>query len=97
MLPNDRLLRTLAVNAALGAVLGLGVVATLLGLNTAGLRRLILGDAQGHMALSLLSLGFVVMCSSIMMGTAVMRHGHDGRRDKPPGGRAVLVRVSAKG
>jgi hypothetical protein len=85
LLPKDRLFRLLAVNGILGAFLGAVFVAGLIALDTAGLRRLILGDPQGLVALALLLAGFVVTCASVMMGSAVMR-AFSTKDDRPPRG-----------
>jgi hypothetical protein len=98
MLPSNRLFRVLAINGLLGALLGVAFVAGLIALDTAGLRRLILGDPEGHFALLLLTLGFVVTCSSVMMGSAIMQHRVTDD-DRPMGGgppKPVPVRLDAR-
>ncbi len=77
MLPGDRLFRLLAVNALGGAALGVTVVAAILMLDIAGLRRLIAGDPEGFVALAMLVVGFVVTCASVMMGSAVMQSSRE--------------------
>jgi hypothetical protein len=97
MLPKDRLLRLLSINALLGALLGFGFVAGLIILDTAGLRRMILADRDGIYAVALLAGGFIVTCSSVLMGSAVMRAGS--RPDDGPrtaGGASVPVALTAR-
>jgi hypothetical protein len=88
MLPSNRLFRLLAINAITGALLGVGFVICLMIFDTAGLRRLIAGDADGGVALALLTLGFVVMCSSVMMGSAIMQNHSDDGTSRDGGGPA---------
>jgi hypothetical protein len=86
MLPKDRMLRLLAINALTGAALGVGVVAAILAFDIAQLRRLIATDPAGIVALAMLTVGFVVTCASVMMGSAVMLTAHQ-EREGPGGGK----------
>jgi hypothetical protein len=92
MTTSNPLFRLLAVNAASGALLGVGFVGCLLALDTANLRRLIAADPEGLVALALLTLGFVITCSSVMMGSAIMRSRKDDGDDDRRGSGGVPMR-----
>ncbi len=72
LMPRDPLHRLLAVNALLGALMGLAFVAALFWLNIAGLGRLLGNDSHPALAAGVVALGFVVTFASVMMATAVM-------------------------
>jgi hypothetical protein len=74
------LLRLLAVNLAAGIVVALIAVGGLLALDIRGLRHLILADQSSAVALVVIAFGFIITFGSWVMGTAIMRLGHDEER-----------------
>jgi hypothetical protein len=72
LLQDHQILRLLAVNATVGAALGLGFVAALLALDLHGIGRLIRGSEDPIAALVLLTGGFVVTFASVVAGGAIM-------------------------
>ncbi len=98
-MPADKLHRTLLINALSGALLGLIVVSLLLLFDIAGLRRLAIQDDAGLVPVLLLCGGFVITCSSLLMGTAIMTMHRDDRDDddhRGGGGRLELARVRVR-
>jgi hypothetical protein len=80
----DPLHRLLAINAILGAILGLAAVSVVFALDIGHLRALVFRDEISFAALALLAGGFVVTFSSVLMGTAIM--GMRGPDDDDKGG-----------
>jgi hypothetical protein len=80
------LFRFLALNLALGLLVGALAVGGLIGLDLFGLRRLILADQSPVLALVLLAGGFVVTFASTVMGSAIMALG---RRIDDDGGAPI--------
>jgi hypothetical protein len=80
------LLRLLAINLAVGAIVAALMLGGLIALDPGGLRHLLLADASPGLALGLLTFGFVVTFASVAMGSAIMALG---RRDGQGGGRRL--------
>ena len=72
------LLRLLALNLGIGAIMAMLMLGGLLTLNPGRLRDLIFADQSGGAALGLLLFGFLVTFGSSAMGAAVMMLGKDG-------------------
>lgn len=81
------LVRFLLVNAAIGAVVAVGVVAALILTDAGALGRLIAADRDPVVAVALLTFGFVITLGSAAMGAAVMGLPY-GTPDEPQGRRA---------
>jgi hypothetical protein len=67
-----RLIRFLGVNCLIGIAGGWSLLLALLATNTAGLRTLILNEANPFVPLLLLAAGFAITFGSAAMGAAVM-------------------------
>ncbi|MFQ3623554.1 MAG: hypothetical protein SNJ73_08410 [Acetobacteraceae bacterium] len=81
-----------------GTVAGWALLAGVLALDIAGLRTLILGAADGPIALGMLALFFAITFGSAASGAAVMslgRDGGDGGRRRMAPGAPVPARAAA--
>ena len=85
------LFRLLAVNLALGTATATLMLGGLLALNPHGMRDLIFADRSPGVALGLLLFGLVITFGSVVMGSAIMAIGGDGRG----GGRTTSTRADA--
>jgi hypothetical protein len=90
------LIRLLAINLAIGAMIAALMLGGLLALNPGNLRGLILGDRNGAAALMLLAFGFVVTFGSVAMGTAIMALGRKPRETGGGKGTPAPVRIGAR-
>lgn len=70
-------IRYLLKHAAIGTVVGLIFVALVLAFDIAGLRHLVANTQGGFVALTVMSVFFVITFGSVQMGIAVMRLGAD--------------------
>lgn len=77
MFRTNPLLRLLAVNCAIGMMLGALLVGGIMYFDSAGIRTMIMRDAEGLIAAAALLVAFMTMGGSIMMGTAVMTWRHE--------------------
>jgi hypothetical protein len=75
----EPLFRLLAINLALGVTTAALMLGGLLALNPHGLRDLILADRSPGVALGLLLFGLIITFGSVVMGSAIMAIGSDGR------------------
>jgi len=66
------LIRFLLINAGIGALVAIGVVAALILTDTHALGRLIMADRDPVVAVVLLAFGFVITLGSAAMGAAIM-------------------------
>lgn len=82
---NNPLLRLLAVNCALGMLLGALLVGGLFWFDTAGIRTLVAADQGGSVAVLILLFAFMSMGGSMMMGSAIMAQKADGGRPRGSG------------
>ena len=73
-----RLIRFLALNAAIGTCVALILVGVLIWTDTHAIGRLILGDRNPVLSIALLTFGFVITFGSVAMGTAIMALPYDG-------------------
>jgi len=85
------LFRLLAANLALGMATAVLVLGGLLALNPHGLRNLIFSDRSPEVALGLLLFGLIITFGSVVMGSAIMAIGSEGRG----GGRKTFARAEA--
>src|SRR4051812_15792863 len=90
---NIRLLRLLAVNAAVGATLGLLMLGGLLTLDTSGLRHLIAADHSPLVPLTMLGCSLVITFGGAAMVTAIMGLGNTEAHRDPRGGELIPLRV----
>lgn len=73
-----RLIRFLAINAAIGTAVALILVGVLIWTDTQAIGRLILADRNPVLSIALLAFGFVITFGSVAMGTAIMALPYDG-------------------
>jgi len=96
------LLRLLAINLAIGAIMAALMVGGLVALNAGGLRDLALADGSPGVALALLLLGFFITFGSVAMGTAIMalgrcdHRGGNARRGRRPDNLALQRNVAQR-
>ncbi len=90
-LRDEPLLRLLAVNGLIGAVVAGALAAVVLITDTAHLRTLIFSSREPWIGIVLLFFGFVVTMGSVAMGTAVMLLPKDDDDDGPGGGSKLEV------
>jgi hypothetical protein len=83
------LFRLLAINLALGMAMAVLMLGGLLALNPHGLRGLIFSDRSPGVALGLLLFGLIITFGSVVMGSAIMAIGNEGRG----GGRRTFART----
>jgi hypothetical protein len=83
------LFRLLAINLALGMAAAVLMLGGLLALNPHGLRGLIFSDRSPGVALGLLLFGLIITFGSVVMGSAIMAIGNEGRG----GGRKTFARA----
>ena len=89
------LVRFLLINAGIGALVAVGVVAALILTDAHAIGRLILADQSPAIAIALLLFGFVITLGSAAMGAAIMGlpYGND---DGSAGRRAVQDGAAAR-
>lgn len=90
LLPENPLLRLLAVNALSGSAVALVVVGGLFASNAGGLYDLVANASDPAVPVILLVFGFIITLGSAAMGTAVMMLPRDGG-DERGGGRRERV------
>ena len=98
----SRLLRYLAVHAAIGAISGVAVCAALIATNVGGLADLLATASEPVLPVALLAVFFALSLGSLAMGAAVMAmprepQGGDGDGDRPGSGRSSAQRDSGNG
>lgn len=71
------LLRFLVGHAAVGAAIALALVAVMLATDVANLRTLVFANDAGLLALSVMTVFFVITFASVQMGIAVMLKGDE--------------------
>ena len=76
-MPNH--IRFLLKHAAIGAVAGVAFVGLLLAFDVVGLRHLVLNTSEGFIALTVMTMLFVITFGSVQMGRAIMSLGRDYR------------------
>ncbi|CUA91686.1 hypothetical protein [Pannonibacter indicus] len=91
-LPENPLLRLLAVNALSGSVVALVVVGGLFASNAGGLYDLVANASDPAVPVILLAFGFIITLGSAAMGTAVMMLPRDGGNDSGRGRRERACR-----
>ncbi|WP_208991333.1 MULTISPECIES: hypothetical protein [Pannonibacter] len=87
LLPENPLLRLLAVNALSGSAVALVVVGGLFASNAGGLYDLVANASDPAVPVILLAFGFIITLGSAAMGTAVMMLPRDGGNDRGRGRR----------
>ena len=76
-MPNH--IRFLLKHAAIGAVAGVAFVGLLLAFDVVGLRHVVLNTSEGFIALTVMTMLFVITFGSVQMGRAIMSLGRDYR------------------
>ena len=75
LLRENPILRSILLNLALGAGLGIAFVTAILALDLHGIGRLVFSGSDTAPALALLFGGFIITCASVVAGSAIMRIG----------------------
>jgi hypothetical protein len=87
-----KLIRLYIVNVAIGFALAAGFVAGLVGLDIAGIGRLVMHSDMGVVAALMLWVFHGVLFAGVQFGIAVMALAED---DAPRGGKLIPIRVEA--
>ena len=87
-----QLIRLYIVNVAIGFALAAVFVAALVGLNIAGVGRLVMNSDMGILAALMLWVFHGVMFAGVQFGIAVMGLAED---DTPRGGKLIPIRVES--